>query len=499
MLSFSSIYSELQADMMQQEAKLEMFASNNFAWLHRIKAKITDPSDDVIKTPEQNKKECIFCVSPNQPKDSDLNSETSEAFMLSSDAPKYQTEEFSTINSQNRIEPIRGDKLSPEHNVSILSFRSTASQNQQTTPILKSCLRPSITSQNQNMDISSSDGSPSRDASRRHVSFGFPSIQDNDQQSSILSDASDSSELSRTHSPIELSREHESPVSNVTPQRSSVARQALHSSFDRISISSRSHDSASKESSPYCFESLTSESSASYFPSDSDSSSLNSSPIKEDSPIKESENPKDSPLVSDEKKGNSYPNIHKKIVFADINDIRLSLDPAAILLAPEELITPPQSTYSVAPHTGELSEQARINREKWAKMVQEKNKETTAAKEEESETDDLQTPYQLSDHDSDADDDDDKPLEEFDPQADEVHGKHIPDWARGEGLEKCLRRQAKADPDTIFPDFSDTCQLSEVFGTYKPRWQLRTDSAKWDVDGLTPEEIQKFKQSSGLL
>ena len=511
MLSFSSIYSELQTDLMQQEAKLEIFAANNFAWLKRIKNEMK--IEDESKATEESEKESSSPFPQNE--NVNVHSDDSDAFYLPSETSKFKSDELSSNISRG---PIIKDPNSRQ--ASIISYRENKTTIQ--TPELKSCLK---SSKNQQKDSNSMDMSPSGSTSpsegqtpnkkARHVSFEVKSLaQENDQISGLTSEtlASDSSDASSRASPLTCLRVQESAVSNVTPVRPSIARQALHSSFDRISLASRAKEIVNKDAqSPYGYESLTTESSASYFPSDSEpSSSASSSPLKESSsvstPSEQKETPKDShPVISaEDDKSKSTPTVRRK--FADINDIRLSLDPAAILLTPEELVTPSQSTYSVSSHTAELSQQAKANRQKWAQMIAEKNKmentENDEAKDSEDESESTNngvTAYIMSDHESDADDDDDKELEEFEPEAEEIHGQKIPKWARGEDLQKNLEKQSKTDPDTIFPSFANTCALDEVFAKNNPRWQMRTDSAKWDIDGLTPEEIIKFKQTIGLV
>ena len=519
MLSFSSIYNELQTDLMQQEAKLEIFAANNFAWLKRIKNEMN--IEEEIPKNESNEKENSSPFAQNE--NIHMQSDDSDPFYLPSETSKFKSDELSSNISRG---PILKDPNNRQ--ASIMSYQENKTTIE--TPDLKSCLKSTKNPQNEiNFSSSASSSSPegpSKTKKARHVSFEVKSLnQDNEQISSLTSESltSDSSDASSRASPLTCLRIQESAISNVTPIRQSVARQALHSSFDRISLSSRAKEIINKDSqSPYGYESLTTESSASYFPSDSEpSSSATSSPLKEASSIlvttptttttneqNETENKEDNTQFDNNKDDHSKstPTLHRK--FADINDIRLSLDPTAILLTPEELVTPSQSTYSVSSHTKELSQQAKAMREKWAQMIAAKNNksDTTENNDNDNENNNNEekestenTAYIMSDHESDADDDDDKELEEFESEAEEIHGQKIPSWARGEELQKNLEKQSKIDPDTIFPSFSNTCALDEVFAKNNPRWQMRTDSAKWDIDGLTPEEIIRFKQAIGFV
>ena len=173
------------------------------------------------------------------------------------------------------------------------------------------------------------------------------------------------------------------------------------------------------------------------------------------------------------------------IRFVDSGDLRMSLDPSSLAFLREEA-----QGDGVSNMLSQVSSSAAQFREKWKESVHEKNLESMAGLPSEE-----VKSYQMSDHDDDEDDD----LEMFETDPAQVHGKVVPSWARAENLEKQLRKQKQIDPDTIFPDFSLTCTLSDVFNVNNPRWTTRNESQMWDYDACTPEELQQFKQLLGLL
>lgn len=81
--------------------------------------------------------------------------------------------------------------------------------------------------------------------------------------------------------------------------------------------------------------------------------------------------------------------------------------------------------------------------------------------------------------------------------AEEIHGKAIPNWARAANLINELQAQVDTDPDTIFVGFTNTCDLSQMFNKKKASFKIRGDSGMWIADNLTPEEVEKYKQAVG--
>ncbi|EAX94786.1 hypothetical protein TVAG_058760 [Trichomonas vaginalis G3] len=477
MLSFSSICQELEADLEQQKTKLDIFSKNNFIWLDKIRQKV-DPQSQKPEPKEEPKIKGVLkrksSFNNNVVKEQENND--NEKLYSSS---KLQTEEFVKIETGDTVDI----EESHPSKLSLISLNKNENELIQKTPPPRSSLRTNVPPRPHDFNSDSPIGSPLIQESNRHVSFGVardnmdqiqqpadsPIILKSDMHVDVLSSDSDAQA-----SPLTLARTNENTTSNVTPQRSSLVRQVIHSSYDQMILNDKSHEIMGNHSD---IESVSSDLSAgSYFPSDS--------------------GPMPSPLKEEQKTEQN-----QKRVYADSKDIRLSLDPTQILLSTEEFTTTNAGTFSVASSAIELTVQAKLMREKWAKMVAEKNQVQAAPVEQEKDDDaeskDDHTVYQISDHESDADDDDDKELEMFDSDPDEVHGKKVPNWAHGEGLKKCLIKQSKIDPDTIFPNFSNTCQLEVVFGKVNTKWQMRADSAKWDQDGLTAEEIKSFKKIAG--
>lgn len=177
------------------------------------------------------------------------------------------------------------------------------------------------------------------------------------------------------------------------------------------------------------------------------------------------------------------------IRFVDAGDLRMSLDPSSLPFLKSS------AKPSLSEQLSELSASAAQFRLKWHDLVKEKNqqeKDVVALT-------DNEEPYCMSDcNDEDADysDEDD---EVYDENAEEIHGKKIPSWARGAKLEEELQKQKSVDPDSIFPELSMTCQLGNVFNSVNPKWNKRTESTLWDQDGVTPEEALRFKQMLGFV
>lgn len=466
MLSFSSICQELEADLQQQQTKLDIFSKNNFIWLEKIHQKV-DPN--YKKTEPKVETQVKSCMK----KKSSASNNTVQIEFNTEENSKIQTEEFSKLDSGEGVDIDEG----MPSNMSLQSTQKTAENIQQKTPPPRSSLRTSIPPRPHDFDSESPINSSFVDDPKRHVSFSVtnnPSEQgDSVSDSPIALKNIDvlSSDSEAQASPITLVRTNENAASNVTPQRSSLVRQAIHSSFDQMKINSQMQDAFGMQSDNI---SVSSESSAcSYFPSDSG---------QMPSPLKETEQNNEKAV---------------RRVYADTKDIRFSLDPTQLLLSSEEFTTPNTGTYSVSSNAFELAQQAKVMREKWAKMVAEKNQALNTENDKEkieAETKEDNTVYQISDHGSEDSDED---LEVFESDPEEVHGKKVPNWAHGEGLKNGLLKQAKIDPDTIFPNFSNTCELEVVFGKINSKWQTRADSAWWDHDGLTPEEIQRFKKAAG--
>lgn len=164
----------------------------------------------------------------------------------------------------------------------------------------------------------------------------------------------------------------------------------------------------------------------------------------------------------------------------------------------EDNNSPPASPFTLGGSLKELTQSAYSFREAWKEMCIEKKQETTPRKqsfkfafEEVEEPKDV---YEMSEDDGeDSFEDDDDEMYERNPI--EIHGKMIPNWARGEQLEKQLKKQYKIDPDEIFIDFPMECNLEEIFDTTNQKWAKRNESGYWAQDGITPEEIAKYKEA----
>ena len=107
--------------------------------------------------------------------------------------------------------------------------------------------------------------------------------------------------------------------------------------------------------------------------------------------------------------------------------------------------------------------------------------------------------YRISDIVVNSDSEDDSDCEDYYVEdAEEIHGKAIPNWARAANLINELKAQAKLDPDTIFYGFPNTCDLNLVFNKKKHSYKVRGESGMWNADKLTAEEIQSYKKAVGF-
>ena len=173
--------------------------------------------------------------------------------------------------------------------------------------------------------------------------------------------------------------------------------------------------------------------------------------------------------------------INNKMKFQDSDSLRLSIDRESLLISRNSLceISP------IEEFSSELTEQANQFKKKWLEIVKEReqliNKNNINFEEE---------------INSSSEFEDDEIIKQVDDNL--LNNNNIPTWVKPEILTKLLIQQSKIDPDTIFLDFHPTCALTEVFNNFKPQWQLRNESQKWDEDGLTVEEISKFKKAIGL-
>ena len=151
----------------------------------------------------------------------------------------------------------------------------------------------------------------------------------------------------------------------------------------------------------------------------------------------------------------------------------------------------------------ELNQTATSFKDQWLKMIHNKKAEAETPKKpfvfafEREEEEAMPEVYQISDDECENEFSDDEEIYEKNPI--EIHGKTIPNWARGKQLLSQLKRQRHIDPDTIFINFSPTIQLEEIFNQNKSKWQDRSDSGYWDPDKVTPEEVTQFKEALGLV
>ncbi|EAY08664.1 hypothetical protein TVAG_079220 [Trichomonas vaginalis G3] len=164
----------------------------------------------------------------------------------------------------------------------------------------------------------------------------------------------------------------------------------------------------------------------------------------------------------------------------------------------DENDSPPNSPFTLGGSLKELTQSAYSFREAWKEMCIEKKQESTPRKKSfKFAFEDIEEPaevYQMSDDCEDDDEfDDDEEMYERNPI--EIHGKSIPNWARGEQLEKQLKKQYLIDPDEIFFDFPMECNLEEIFGTQNQKWAKRNESGYWAQDGVTQEEIRNYSSA----
>ena len=82
--------------------------------------------------------------------------------------------------------------------------------------------------------------------------------------------------------------------------------------------------------------------------------------------------------------------------------------------------------------------------------------------------------------------------------AEKIRGQEIPDWARAANLLIELQNQQYIDPDKIFTNFENTCDLSAMFEKKKRTFKVRGDSGWWAADGLTHAEEENYKKAVGL-
>jgi hypothetical protein len=100
--------------------------------------------------------------------------------------------------------------------------------------------------------------------------------------------------------------------------------------------------------------------------------------------------------------------------------------------------------------------------------------------------------YEMSDHGGSSDTDEE---EERSRRA----GKRIPKWANKENLRQALQYQytdSTVDPDELFGEVN-TCNLEEIFGRRKSKYQKRTSSGNWARDKATAVEKLAFKRQMG--
>jgi hypothetical protein len=97
-----------------------------------------------------------------------------------------------------------------------------------------------------------------------------------------------------------------------------------------------------------------------------------------------------------------------------------------------------------------------------------------------------------------ASDDESENDECYDPNATEIRGQEIPEWAHPGPLLAQLQRQQGVDPDLIFTNFEKTCDLMAMFEKKKRTFKVRGDSGWWAKDALTPAEEMRYKRAVGL-
>ncbi|EAY17016.1 hypothetical protein TVAG_296950 [Trichomonas vaginalis G3] len=163
-----------------------------------------------------------------------------------------------------------------------------------------------------------------------------------------------------------------------------------------------------------------------------------------------------------------------------------------------ELYSPPASPFALSGSVEELTQSAYSFREAWKEKLNEKKQEVKIKKtsfkfafeeaEEESEN------YQMSD-DCDEGNEFEDEYEMYERNPIEIHGKTIPHWARGEQLEKELKKQYHINPDEIFFDFPMECNLEEIFDRTNQKWAKRNESGYWAHDGITREEIENYSKT----
>ncbi|KAH0790898.1 hypothetical protein GPJ56_005033 [Histomonas meleagridis] len=105
--------------------------------------------------------------------------------------------------------------------------------------------------------------------------------------------------------------------------------------------------------------------------------------------------------------------------------------------------------------------------------------------------------YRISDPIDDSEDESDCD-EYYVEDAETIRGQEIPDWARAANLLVELQKQQSIDPDKIFTNFENTCDLSAMFEKKKRSFKVRGDSGWWAADGITHDEEVKYKKAVGL-
>lgn len=153
-----------------------------------------------------------------------------------------------------------------------------------------------------------------------------------------------------------------------------------------------------------------------------------------------------------------------------------------------------QSPFNLSSSLKELTSTANSFKEQWMEMLNEKKQEELETPKKPvkfafEEDEPMSNCYKMSDDEEETEFDDDDEIYERNPI--EIHGKLIPNWARGEMLQKGLQRQSKIDPSTIFTGFPTEISLEEVFGTRNPKWNIRQESDVWEDTRISLCETKK--------
>lgn len=153
-----------------------------------------------------------------------------------------------------------------------------------------------------------------------------------------------------------------------------------------------------------------------------------------------------------------------------------------------------RSPFNLSNSLKELTSTANSFKEQWMEMLNEKKQEELETPKKPvkfafEEDEPMTNCYKISDDDEEAEFDDEDEIYERNPI--EIHGKLIPNWARGEMLEKGLQRQSKIDPNTVFTGFPTEISLEEVFGIKNPKWNVRQESDIWEESRISLCETKK--------